>query len=90
MNGMFGNADGDNIQPPNPNRYISFPHPPSRFTNTYPRYFALQTADIVIPYMPAWHLYWDYWVITDCARELGGWEEKFALSVATEILNTFR
>jgi alpha-mannosidase len=40
--------------------------------------------------MPAWHLYWDYWVITDCARELGGWEEKQALSIATEILNTFR
>jgi len=73
MNGMFGNADGDNIQPPNPHRY-----------------FTLHTADIVIPYMPAWHLYWDYWVITDCARELGGWEEKQALTVATEILNTFR
>jgi alpha-mannosidase len=73
MNGMFGCADGDSIQPPNPNRY-----------------FNLRTADIVIPYMPAWHLFWDYGVITDCARELGGWEERQALSVATEIVNTFR
>jgi alpha-mannosidase len=73
MNGMFGNAEGDTIQPPNPRRY-----------------FTLHTADIVIPYMPAWHLFWDYWVITDCARELGGWEERQALTVATEIVNTFR
>jgi alpha-mannosidase len=73
MNGMFGCADGDSIQPPNPNRY-----------------FTLHTADIVIPYMPAWHLFWDYWIITDCARELGGWEEQQALTIATEIVNTFR
>jgi alpha-mannosidase len=73
MNGMFGCAEGDNIQPPNMHRY-----------------FTLHTADIVIPYMPAWHLFWDYWVITDCARELGGWEERQALAVATEIVNTFR
>jgi hypothetical protein len=73
MNGMFGCAEGDNIQPPNMHRY-----------------FTLHTADIVIPYMPAWHLFWDYWVITDCARELGGWEERQALTVATEIVNTFR
>src|SRR5271169_4326450 len=73
MNGMFGCADGDSIQPPNMHRY-----------------FTLQTADIVVPYMPAWHLFWDYWVITDCARELGGWEEHQALTVATEIVNTFK
>src|SRR5271163_1273896 len=73
MNGMFGNAEGDNIQPPNPNRYRS-----------------LATADIVIPYMPAWHLFWDYWVITDCARELGGWEERQALTISTEIINAFK
>lgn len=73
MNGMFGNAVGDSIQPPDPHRY-----------------FTLKTAEIVIPYMPAWHLFWDYWVITDCARELGGWEEHQALAVATEIVNTFR
>src|SRR5262245_63218933 len=73
MNGMFGNANGDSIQPPDPNRYRQ-----------------LRTADIVVPYMPAWHLLWDYQVITDCARELGGWEEHLALSVSTEIVNTFR
>src|SRR5271169_1876271 len=47
------------------------------------RYYTLQTADIVVPYMPAWHLFWDYWMITDCARELGGWEERQALTVST-------
>lgn len=73
MNWMFGNAEGDSIQPPDPNRYRT-----------------LVTADIVCPYMPAWHLFWDFWVITDCARELGGWEEHRALTIATEIVNTFR
>jgi alpha-mannosidase len=71
MNGMFGCADRDQIQPYNPSRY-----------------FQLHTADIVIPYMLACHLYWDYWVLTDCVRELGGWEEKQALTISTEILNT--
>ena len=70
---MFGNSEGDIIQPPNPHRYRT-----------------LHTADIVVPYMPAWHLFWDYWVLTDCARELGGWEEHQALTIATEIVNTFR
>jgi alpha-mannosidase len=74
MNGMFGNAAGGDTIQP--------PDPN--------RYRTLRTAEIVVPYMPAWHLFWDYWVITDCARELGGWEEKQALTISTEIVNTFR
>jgi len=74
MNGMFGNAGGGDTIQP------PDPH----------RYRTLRTAEVVVPYMPAWHLFWDYWVITDCARELGGWEEKQALTIATEIINTFR
>jgi alpha-mannosidase len=74
MNGLFGNAPGGDTIQP------PEPH----------RYRQLSTADIVVPYMPAWHLFWDYWVLTDCARELGGWEEHRALTLSTEILNTFR
>ncbi|BFZ62128.1 Glycoside hydrolase, 38 vacuolar alpha mannosidase [Saitoella coloradoensis] len=73
MNGMFGVPCGDQISPPDPNRY-----------------FELRTADIVVPNMTAWRLFWDYTIIADCARELGGWEGEKALGVATKILGAFR
>ena len=76
MNRMFGNAAGGDNIQP--------PIPD--------RYFTLVMADIVVPYMPAWHLLWDFTVISDCARELpqNSWECKLALSISQRIMDTFQ
>ncbi|RPB20050.1 hypothetical protein L211DRAFT_842084 [Terfezia boudieri ATCC MYA-4762] len=74
-NGMFGNPDGDTIQPPSPDRY-----------------FDLSTADIVAPNMEARQLNIDFWILGDAAREFpsNSVEMHKALTVATEIMNTFK
>ncbi|KAK5634434.1 hypothetical protein RRF57_010147 [Xylaria bambusicola] len=74
-NGMFGNpAGGDTIQPPDPNKY-----------------FQLVKADICAVNMDARQLWIDTWIIGDAAREFpeDSWEQHQALSVVTDIINTF-
>ncbi|TGJ86942.1 hypothetical protein E0Z10_g1832 [Xylaria hypoxylon] len=74
-NSMFGNpAGGDTIQPPDPNKY-----------------FQLVKANICAVNMDARQLWIDTWIIGDAAREFpeDSWEQHQALSVVTEIIESF-
>lgn len=56
------------------------------------RYFRLDRCDLVLPNVEARKLFWDFWIIGDAARELGGssnWQKFQASSVANEIMNVF-
>lgn len=54
------------------------------------RYFRLNRCDLVLPDVEARKLFWDFWIIGDAARELGGGPQKYqAASVATKIMDTF-
>jgi len=56
------------------------------------RIMHLNTADIVVPNMTAYRLYWDFQIISDCALKLpaNSWESCLALEVGNKIQNTFR
>ncbi|KAI9374766.1 glycosyl hydrolases family 38 N-terminal domain-containing protein [Aspergillus egyptiacus] len=74
-NGMFGNpTGGDQIQPPDPNKY-----------------FTLQTARITAVNLQARALFYDFWIISDAAREFPGdsWESHEANVVANAIIDAF-
>lgn len=56
------------------------------------RYFTLSKCEVVLPNVTARKLYWDFWIIGDAARELGGSSisQKFqASAVANEIIDAF-
>ncbi|KAL3477517.1 glycosyl hydrolases family 38 N-terminal domain-containing protein [Aspergillus californicus] len=74
-NGMFGNAAGGDSIQP--------PSPD--------RYFTLQTARITAVNLEARGLFYDYWIISDAAREFPGdsWESHRANVVANEIIDAF-
>ncbi|KAF2874655.1 glycosyl hydrolases family 38 N-terminal domain-containing protein [Massariosphaeria phaeospora] len=74
-NGMFGNAPGGDSIQP--------PDPN--------RYFQLHTADIVAVNVQARALYFDFWEISDAAREFPGesWEAHEATQVANRIIDAF-
>ncbi|EPS37294.1 hypothetical protein H072_9057 [Dactylellina haptotyla CBS 200.50] len=54
-------------------------------------YFNLHEADFVVPNVEANHLYYDFWMIGDAAREFpkDSWESHEALQVCTRIMNQF-
>lgn len=55
-------------------------------------YFELATADIVVPRMQAWHLMWDFEIITGITKSVPTTSPIClkAQSVAMEIMNTFK
>lgn len=56
------------------------------------KYFTLESADLVVPRMEAWHMLWDFRVIKDLARTLPA-ESRLAskaLYIGNEMLNVFR
>lgn len=54
------------------------------------RYFQLTRADLVLPDIEARKLYWDFWILSDAARELPGGGNKYqAALIANEIIDTF-
>lgn len=54
------------------------------------RYFGLSRADLVLPDLEARKLYWDFWILSDAARELPGGRDKFqAAQLANEIMDAF-
>ncbi|GAA5936917.1 hypothetical protein JCM1841_001406 [Sporobolomyces salmonicolor] len=55
------------------------------------RYFRLESADLVVPRMEAWHLLWDFRCIKDLARQLPERSPlgNKCLEVANAIMNTF-
>lgn len=55
------------------------------------RYFRLNTADLILPNLTARALRFDYWIISDAARELpdGSWQKYKAREIATRIIDTF-
>ncbi|KAI3403518.1 AMS1 [Candida oxycetoniae] len=55
------------------------------------RYFRLNRAHLVVPNMEARRLFWDFWIISDAAREFPGgyWQKHQAADVATKIMNSF-
>lgn len=54
------------------------------------RYFRLNTCDLLLPDLNARKLFWDFWIIGDAARELGGSPQKFqAAQVAAAIMDAF-
>lgn len=54
------------------------------------RYFRLNKCDLVLPDEQAHKLYFDFLIIGDAARELGGGAQKYqAASIATSIMDTF-
>lgn len=73
-NGMFGNANGDSIQPPSPDRY-----------------FNLHTARITAVNLQARALYYDFWMISDAAREFpdDSWQRHEAQQIGNAIMNIF-
>ncbi|KAJ3983926.1 glycosyl hydrolases family 38 N-terminal domain-containing protein [Lentinula detonsa] len=56
------------------------------------RYFALASADLVVPNQDAWHLLWDFSTLREIVDSLPGNTllQNKALAVANEIMNTFR
>ncbi|TLD25936.1 glycoside hydrolase family protein [Venturia nashicola] len=74
-NGMFGNAPGGDSIQP---------PPPNK-------YFQLHTAEITAVNLDARHLYIDFWIIGDGAREFpgDGWESHKALQVCNAIMDCF-
>ncbi|KAJ3842876.1 glycosyl hydrolases family 38 N-terminal domain-containing protein [Lentinula raphanica] len=56
------------------------------------RYFALASADLVVPNQEAWHLLWDFTTLREIVDSLPGNTslQNKALSVANEIMNTFK
>lgn len=54
------------------------------------RYFRLNRCDLVLPDLNARKLYWDFWILSDAARELPSGAEKYqAALVANQIMDTF-
>ena len=74
-NGMFGNPRGGDIMQP--------PDPN--------KYFTLTEADLVSINLDARALFYDFWIISDAAREFSddSWEQHKALQVCNEIMDTF-
>ncbi|EGV61490.1 hypothetical protein CANTEDRAFT_108253 [Yamadazyma tenuis ATCC 10573] len=54
------------------------------------RYFGLSKADLVLPNVDARALFYDFWILSDAARELpSGWQKYQANQVCNDIMNTF-
>lgn len=54
------------------------------------RYFGLSKADMVLPNVDARKLFWDFWILSDAARELpGSWQKYQAGTVCNDIMNAF-
>ncbi|CAK7893939.1 alpha-mannosidase [[Candida] anglica] len=55
------------------------------------RYFGLDKCDLVLPNVTARKLYYDFWIISDAAREFSGqqWQKWTANSICNEIMDTF-
>lgn len=55
------------------------------------RYFTLDSADLVVVNVEARHLFVDFWIIGDAAREFPGdsWQRGKALDVANKIMDVF-
>lgn len=54
------------------------------------RYFRLNTCDLILPNVEARKLYWDFWILSDAARELPGlWQKYQAALVCNQIMNAF-
>ncbi|OLL24027.1 Alpha-mannosidase [Neolecta irregularis DAH-3] len=55
------------------------------------RVMHVNTADIVVPNMPAYRLFWDFQIISDCAIKLpqNSWESYLALEIGNKIQNAF-
>ena len=56
------------------------------------RKFKLALAEIRVPNMDAWRLFWDYWMIHDLAVNLpeNSWEAQRCWQTAVDIINSFR
>lgn len=56
------------------------------------RYFSLESADVVVKRLEAWHLLWDYHLLQGCIREMpkDSVLQNKALYVMQQIQNTFR
>ncbi|CAH6723797.1 alpha-mannosidase [[Candida] jaroonii] len=54
------------------------------------RYFNLSRADVLLPNLDARGLYYDFWILSDAARELpSGWQKYQAADICNKIMNTF-
>lgn len=55
------------------------------------RYFRLNRAHLLLPNLDARRLYWDFWILSDAARELpgGDWQKHQAREVCNQIMNVF-
>ncbi|KAI1787087.1 glycoside hydrolase family 38 protein [Ganoderma leucocontextum] len=55
------------------------------------RYFGLRSADLVVPNMEAWHLFWDFQTLRELTDSIPGNTalQNKALTVANEIMNVF-
>lgn len=54
------------------------------------RYFRLSKADLVLPNVEARALFYDFWILSDAARELpSGWQKAQANQLCNDIMNAF-
>lgn len=54
------------------------------------KYFRLNTCDLILPNVEARKLFWDFWILSDAARELPGlWQKYQAALVCNQIMNAF-
>lgn len=54
------------------------------------RYFLLSKADLVLPNVEARALFYDFWILSDAARELpSGWQKFQANQLCNDIMNAF-
>lgn len=54
------------------------------------RYFRLTRADLTLPNLDARKLFWDFWTLSDAARELpNGWQKYQSADICNKIMNTF-
>lgn len=55
------------------------------------RYYTLDSADLVVPCMPAWHLMWDFNLLVQIAKsdDAGSPLSERAMRAANEIINVF-
>ena len=87
MNGMFGCHPEPRTLPKDGLDIGSFTKPPDPN-----RKFKLALAEIRVPNMDAWRLYWDYLLIHDVALTLpeNSWEAQQAWQTAVDMINAFK
>jgi alpha-mannosidase len=73
-------------------RFLRFRSYPRLLVTSQPnRYYTLDSADLVVPYMPAWHLMWSFNLLVQIAQndQANSPLSERAMNAANEIINVF-